>query len=193
MSPRVFKKPAVSTRTLRVQEPPPPVREAAAPVVPPEVLKKMEENLRQRLTAEFEERVARDRRAAQGAFEEERRRWLAEQEPSLVQLVLTLVAKICRTESAERAEVATAWVREGLQRLGGAGPRVVSVHPRDAEAVRALDDVRRPGVSVEENPDREPGDAVIDTPTTRFDARLATRLEEVERPLRALSEGGSGE
>lgn len=193
MSPRVFKKPAVSTRLLRVQEPPPPARDTPAPTVPPEILKKIEAALRQQLSAEFEERAARERQSRDAASAEERRRWLGEQEPFLVDLVLTLVAKICRTESAERPEIAAAWVREGLQRLGGVGPRVVSVHPRDADAVRALDEVRRPGVTVEENPDREPGDAVIDTPTTRFDARLTTRLEEAERPLRALSEGGGGE
>ena len=190
MSPRVFKKPAVSTRPIRVQEPPPAAREATPPAVPPETLRLMEETLRQRLSVEFEERIARDRQADEAARAEERRRWLMDQEPALVELVLTLVAKICRTESAERSDMAAAWVREGLLRLGGAGPRVVSVHPRDAEAVRNVEEARRPGVTVEENPDREPGDAVIDTPTTRFDARLSTRLEEVERPLRTLSEGG---
>lgn len=180
MSPRVYKKPRLSTRPMRMDLAAP-AKPGAPAVAPAEEAARREAALRERVNKDLAEAAARQARELAESWEAEKTAWFAAQEKPLVELALQLAARICRVEVKERSASAAAWAREGLARLGG--PCVVAVHPQDAKAVGALEEVRRPQVTVEVRPELEPGDVLIDTPSARFDARLSTRLDQAAQAV----------
>lgn len=154
---------------------------------------------RERLMAEIRQELAAENAAA---LKEEKERlaslwqteldsFFARSEPEMARLILSIAARVCRQELALNREGVLQWVREGLSVLGDDGPRTVRVHHDDVAAVRALTETVGAGVRIQGDSSLAPGDVMIDGEREQYDARVSTRLEELDRSLTRLAEEGT--
>lgn len=188
MSPRVLKRPRMSAATVRFEPPSPrPAREGKRLPESGEDKTRQAATLRKEIETEAAARWERERAVLITGINETVARALAASEPDLVRLAVRVAARVCREGGARSPESVTAWVREGLTVIGEGIVRTVRVHTESAEAVRAMAEGGREDVRVVADPALEPGDVVVDGGNATYDARVATRLEEVERTFTRLS------
>lgn len=126
---------------------------------------------------------------------EERRRYLAEAEPMIVDLALEIAKKIIiRESSADRSFVVDV-VRTALEELHDGGKVEVRVHPDDHEVVQqSREQLRKavPGQSellIIKDLSVEAGGCVVCTAFGNIDARIDTQLEEVRKALQEVAAG----
>ncbi|MBK8575166.1 MAG: hypothetical protein IPN90_05635 [Elusimicrobia bacterium] len=154
---------------------------------------------RERLTAEIRQELAAETAAALQAEKEklaalwqtELDNFYARSEPEMARLILSISARVCRQELTLNREGVLQWVREGLSVLGDDGPRTVRVHHDDVSLVRALSETVGAGVRIQGDSSLAPGDVMIDGEREQFDARVSTRLEELDRAFHRLADEGT--
>jgi flagellar biosynthesis/type III secretory pathway protein FliH len=153
---------------------------------------------RERLTAEIRALLAEETAAALAVEKEklaalhqaELDRFFARSEPEIARLILSIATRVCRQELAINREGVLQWVREGLSVLGDDGPRTIRVHHDDVNAVRVSTESAGGTVRVQGDSSLAPGDVVIEGEREQWDARVSTRLEELERTFHRLAEEG---
>lgn len=148
-----------------------------------------EETLRQvRSSKDLLLRAAEELRARQAGL-------LASLEEEMVRLSLALAARVVGEAAGQNRELVLLTVREALRRAEGESAITVRVHPADLECVRsnresfrdALDGIEK----IEFLADRRvgPGGCMIDTASSRIDARVDMQVNElVEAILAHLEE-----
>jgi flagellar assembly protein FliH len=148
----------------------------------------------QQVRAEWEARFDQVEQLHYAALEE-RRRYLAESEPLIVELACSVARKIIRQELSVSSEWVVQVVRAALEEIHDAGKIEVRVHPQDYEIVQARREGLRKEVPGQSEllilPDRgvEPGGCVVHTAFGNVDARLDTQLEEVKKALQEVAAG----
>ncbi|MBK8872018.1 MAG: hypothetical protein IPN19_13545 [Elusimicrobia bacterium] len=147
--------------------------------------------VRNELAAENAAILASERQKMAVQFQAELDKFYARCEPEIAQLILSIAARVCHQELTVNREGIINWVREGLSVLGDDGPLIVRVHHDDAAAVRGLTDTAGTGVKVQSDAGLTPGDVMIDGEKEQFDARVSTRLEEVDRAFRRMADEGT--
>jgi flagellar biosynthesis/type III secretory pathway protein FliH len=147
--------------------------------------------IRAELAAENAAVLAGEREKMAAQFQAELDKFYARSEPEIAQLILSIAARVCRQELTINREGVINWVREGLSVLGEDGPLTVRVHHDDAAAVRGLTETAGTGLKVQSDAGLAPGDVMIDGEKEQFDARVSTRLEEVDRAFRRMAEEGT--
>lgn len=125
--------------------------------------------------------------------QEDRRQYLAESEPMIVDLACQIASKIMHRES----EMDRSWVldvvRAALEEIHDSGKIEVRVHPDDFERVRDNQDSLRKEVPGQTDlvviPDRgvAAGGCVLHTAFGNVDARIDTQLEEVRKALQDVA------
>jgi len=126
---------------------------------------------------------------------EERNRYLAESEPLLVELAVSIARKIIHQELSVSSEWVAQAVSAALEEIHDAGKIEVRVHPADFETVQARREGLRKEVPGQSEllilPDRgvERGGCVVQTAFGNVDARLDTQLEEVKKALQEVAAG----
>jgi flagellar biosynthesis/type III secretory pathway protein FliH len=143
---------------------------------------------RRELAAETEAALKIEKEKLAALFQAELDRFYTRSEPELARLVLSIAARVCRQELALNREGVLQWVREGLSVLGDDGLRTVRVHHDDVAAVRALTETVGAGVRIQGDSSLAPGDVMIDGEREQFDARVSTRLEEVDRAFHRIAD-----
>ena len=144
--------------------------------------------IRQELSAENAAILQAEKERLAGLYQSELDRFFASSEPEIARLILSIAARVCRQELTLNREGVLQWVREGLSVLGDDGPRTVRVHHEDVAAVRALTETVGSGVKIQGDSSLAPGDVMIDGEREQYDARVSTRLEEVDRAFHRLAE-----
>jgi flagellar biosynthesis/type III secretory pathway protein FliH len=105
---------------------------------------------------------------------------------------LSIAARVCRQELTINREGVINWVREGSVGVGRRrSPLTVRVHHDDAAAVRGFTETAGSGLKVQSDAGLAPGDVMIDGEKEQFDARVSTRLEEVDRAFHRMAEEGT--
>jgi len=146
---------------------------------------------REVVEAEYAERFAEVERLYLQAVEE-RKRYLAEAEPMIVDMACAVARKITHRDLAERDWVVDV-VRTALEHIHDAGKIEVRVHPDDFELVHASREGLRKEVPGQTEllviPDRgvAPGGCVVHTAFGNIDARIDTQLEEVRKALQEVA------
>lgn len=147
--------------------------------------------VRSELAAENAAVLDGERQKLAAQFQAELDRFFARSEPEMAQLILSIAARVCRQELTVNREGIINWVREGLSVLGEDGPLTVRVHHDDAAAIRGLTETAGANVKVQSDAGLSPGDVMIEGEKEQFDARVSTRLEEVDRAFRRMAEEGT--
>jgi flagellar assembly protein FliH len=121
---------------------------------------------------------------------------LAEQaRADALEIGFLVARKILETEIRSSPEPLFALVKSALRRAGESRRVVIRLCPDDAAALHAKKDSLAAGnlsaalIEIVPTADLEPGDCVVETDFGRIDGRLATRLEEVRRSVKATLEG----
>jgi flagellar biosynthesis/type III secretory pathway protein FliH len=76
-------------------------------------------------------------------------------------------------------------VKVALKKLGDAKKITVRLNPRDHARLKGLSGFEGQRITLVADPKLEPADVMVETETQIFDGRLSTRLEEIEKELRA--------
>lgn len=135
--------------------------------------------------------VLDEQKAKLGAFFDEQLRLLAKQETELLRLAWVVAEHILGTQVEANPKVLLSILRAAAAR-GSARWQEIRVHPTVVDLIVSQGGDELPviaGVRVVSDPTLEPGDAVIETSSGRYDLRLASQLrtvfdrlqEEVER------------
>ncbi|MGZ4105723.1 MAG: FliH/SctL family protein [Tumebacillaceae bacterium] len=146
------------------------------------------ERARLDLEASYAERFAQIEHVYQTAMED-RRTYLAESEPMIVDLACEVARKIMLRESATDRSWVLDVVREALEEINDVGKIEVRVHPEDFELVNQNREGLRKEVPGQSEilvlPDRgvQAGGCVVHTAFGNIDARIDTQLDEVRKAL----------
>ncbi len=190
MTPKILKRSKMSAGTVRFESKNAPRDEKRTEEMRAERERLMAE-IRRELAAETEATLEKEKQRLAALWQSELDSFYARSEPELARLILSIAARVCRQELAVNREGVLQWVREGLSVLGDDGPRTVRVHHDDVASVRALTESVGAGVKIQGDASLAPGDVMIDGEREQFDARVSTRLEEVDRAFRRLAEEGT--
>lgn len=144
--------------------------------------------VRRELAVETAAALQAEKEKLASLFQSELDQFYARSEPEMARLILSIAARVCRQELAVNREGVLQWVREGLSVLGDDGPRTVRVHHEDVAAVRALTETVGAGVKIQGDSSLAPGDVMIDGEREQYDARVSTRLEEVDRAFHRMAD-----
>jgi flagellar biosynthesis/type III secretory pathway protein FliH len=109
---------------------------------------------------------------------------LADLEAEVVELALSVAARILRTEAESGRDLAARLARVGLSRLGDCDRLSIRLHPEDVASVERAPGILREGISLVGDPAVGRGGAVVESEFGRLDARLEVQLEEIRRSLR---------
>lgn len=126
---------------------------------------------------------------------DERRRYLAEAEPMIVDLALGIAKKIITRESSADRSFVVDVVRTALEEMHDGGKVEVRVHPDDHEAVQQSRELLRKAVPgqtellIIKDHSVEAGGCVVCTAFGNIDARIDTQLEEVRKALQEVAAG----
>jgi flagellar biosynthesis/type III secretory pathway protein FliH len=190
MSPKVLKRSKMSAGTVRFEQKSGPRDEKRTEEMRAE-RERLMADIRQEMAAEMEAALQVEKQKLARLFQTELDQFYARSEPEMVRVILSISARVCRQELALNREGVLQWVREGLSVLGDDGPRTVRVHHDDVAAVRALSESVGGGVKIQGDSSLSPGDVMIDGEREQYDARVSTRLEEVDRAFHRLSDEGT--
>jgi len=114
-----------------------------------------------------------------------------------VEIAFQAAARILETELRQSPEPLFALVRSALRRAGDSRRVVVRLSPDDARLVETDRDRLAVGalavarVEIVADASLAPGDCVVETDFGKVDGRLATRLAEAKRAVRAAVDGGA--
>jgi flagellar assembly protein FliH len=123
---------------------------------------------------------------------EERKRYLADAEPMIVDLACAIARKIMQRETHIQPDWILNVVRAALEEVNDAGKIEVRVHPEDFDLIQANREGLRKEVPGQTEllviPDRgvEAGGCVLHTSFGNIDARIDTQLEEVKKALQEV-------
>jgi len=187
MSPKVLKRSKMSAGTVRFEQKSAPKDEKRNEEWRAE-RERLAVEIRQELAAENAAALQAEKERLAGMYQSELDQFFASSEPEIARLILSIAARVCRQELSLNREGVLQWVREGLSVLGDDGPRTVRVHHEDVAAVRALTETVGAGVKIQGDSSLAPGDVMIDGEREQYDARVSTRLEEVDRAFHRLAE-----
>ncbi len=124
---------------------------------------------------------------------EERRRYLFEAEPMIVDLALEVAKKVMLRESSADRSVVIEVVRAALEEIHDGGKVEVHVHPDDHEIVQQSRERLRKAVPgqtellIIKDGSVEAGGCVVCTAFGNIDARIDTQLEEVRKALQDVA------
>lgn len=121
---------------------------------------------------------------------------LAEQaRADALEIAFQVARKILQTELSSSPEPLFALIRSALQRVGDSRRIVLRLTPEDAALVAADKERLEAGtvavarIEIVADASLSPGDCMVETDFGKVDGRLATRLEEVRRTVKATLEG----
>jgi flagellar assembly protein FliH len=123
---------------------------------------------------------------------------LAEQaRADAIEVAFQVASRILETEVKANPETLFSLVRSALRKAGDSRRIALRLCPGDAAALEA--DFERVGhgdlsaarVEIVADPTLAPGDCLVETDFGQVDGRLATRLSEAKRAVRAAVEGGA--
>jgi flagellar assembly protein FliH len=126
---------------------------------------------------------------------EDRRRYLAESEPLIVDLACAIARKIMHKEATSDSEWVVNVVQAALEEIHDVGKIEVRVNPDDYEQVQARREGLRKDMPGQTDiliiPDRGvmAGGCVVQSAFGNIDARIDTQLEEVRKALRQVAAG----
>ncbi|WP_157722008.1 FliH/SctL family protein [Tumebacillus avium] len=124
---------------------------------------------------------------------EERRRYLAEAEPMIVDLALSIAKKIITRESSVDRSFVVDVVSTALEEMHDGGKVEVRVHPDDHDVVQQSREQLRKAVPgqtellIIKDHSVEAGGCVVCTAFGNIDARIDTQLEEVRKALQEVA------
>ncbi|HVP67258.1 MAG TPA: FliH/SctL family protein [Anaeromyxobacteraceae bacterium] len=123
---------------------------------------------------------------------------LAEQaRADALEVAFQVAARILETEVRANPEALFSLVRSALRKAGDSRRIALRLCPTDAAALEAdferlgRGDLTAARVEVVADPTLVPGDCLVETDFGQVDGRLATRLGEAKRAVRAALEGGA--
>lgn len=115
---------------------------------------------------------------------------LAEIEPQIILLTVTLARQVIHDELSARPEIIEEMIRAGLKKLHGPGPLTVRVRPHLFEFLgkkRAVFEAEFPGLTFESDPQAPAGGAIIRSPSqevqTDLDFQLSHLVEALRNPV----------
>jgi flagellar biosynthesis/type III secretory pathway protein FliH len=189
MSPKVIKQSKISEGTVRYESKGAPRDEKRTEEMRME-REKLTTEIRSELAAETAAALTAEKEKLATLHQAELDRFFARSEPEIARLILSIAARVCRQELAMNREGVLQWVREGLSVLGDDGSRTIRVHRDDVAAVTSATENVGGTVRVQGDSSLAPGDVVIEGKKEQWDARVSTRLEELERTFHRLAEEG---
>jgi len=163
----------------------------AAQVEAARAVAEAEARIRQRLEAEWTDRLRRLDRLLED-LSRQGPAVLAERfSPAVVTLALEVARKIVRRQVEVEPQLLLAWVREAAERLHAPGELVVRVHPEDLERLRSCGlDLERAGPRVRWVPDPSvDGGCLVESDAGVVDATLNTQLRVLQERLEEVSGG----
>ncbi len=162
-----------------VETAPPP-----APAVPPDLLEARREAMA---------RVAE----AVRALSQEAERLAEQARGDAIEIGFQVASRILETETRSNPEAIFSLVRSALRKAGDSRRVVVRVSPGDAGALETGRDRLGDGVlaaarvEIVADATLGPGDCLVETDFGQVDGRLATRLSEAKRAVKAAMDGGA--
>lgn len=123
---------------------------------------------------------------------EQRRRFRREAEEDVVRLAVGIGRRVLHRELSLDPEALLGVVKAALKKIEGREVNRLRVHPADAEMVRKHFERAERGERIEVQPDAslERGAVLFDTVRGSLDASVDTQLQEIQRGLTDLIQGG---
>lgn len=123
------------------------------------------------------------------AFEDARRRLLAEAESGILSVAIAVARRVCHLHAAQTPDAAIQVVRACLELIRHEGDVEVRLHPCDVEQMReiaphlaaALDGINH--ISVVDDADLKRGDCLLRTRHGEIDARIDTQVDRIAAAL----------